>query len=87
MHEAKPSLKQRISHGMRRGLVIASYLFVVLSVLDIHKSVILPEHQIDLVEFGLNLINASALAKVILVGQELNFANRSGTRRSSIRLS
>ena len=47
-----------------------------LSLSDIHKSVILAEHQIDLVEFGLNFINASALAKVILVGQELNFANQ-----------
>jgi hypothetical protein len=76
MHEAKPTLKQRVFHGMRRVLVIASYLFVVLSLLDIHKSVILTEHHIDLVEFGLNFINASALAKVILVGQELNFANQ-----------
>jgi hypothetical protein len=76
MHEAKPTLKQRVFHGMRRGLVIVSYLFVVLSLFDIHKSVILPEHQIALVEFGLNFINASALAKVILVGQELNFANQ-----------
>jgi len=76
MHEAKPALKQRVFHGMRRGLVIASYLFVMLSLLDIHKSVILAEYQIDFVEFGLNFINASALAKVILVGQELNFANQ-----------
>ena len=76
MHEAKSTLKQRVFHGMRRGLVIASYLFIVLSLLDMHKSVILAEHQIDLVEFGLNFINASALAKVILVGQELNFANQ-----------
>jgi hypothetical protein len=76
MDEAKPTLKQRVFHGMRRGLVIASYLFVVLSLLDIHKSVILAEYQIDLVEFGLNFINALALAKVILVGQELNFANQ-----------
>lgn len=63
---------------MRRGLVIASYLFVVLSLLDIHRAVILAEHQFDLVEFGLNFINASALAKVILVGQELNLANQFG---------
>ena len=76
MHEAKPTLKQRVFHGMRRGLVIVSYLFVVLSLLDIHKSVILAEHHIDLVEFGLNFINASALAKVVLIGQELNFANQ-----------
>jgi xanthine/uracil/vitamin C permease (AzgA family) len=76
MDEAKPTLKQRGFHGMRRGLVIASYLFVVLSLLDIHKSVILADYQVDLMEFGLNFINALALAKVILVGQELDFANQ-----------
>ena len=81
MHEAKSTLKQRVFHGMRRGLVIASYLFIVLSLLDMHKSVILAEHQIDLVEFGLNFINALALAKVMLVGQELNFARRSSIKR------
>src|SRR5262249_17523807 len=63
---------------MRQGLVIASYLFIVFSLFDIHKSVILAEHQIDLVEFGLNFLNASALAKVILVAQELNLADQFG---------
>jgi hypothetical protein len=76
MHEAKPTMRQRVFHGMRRALVLASYLFVVFILLDIHKSVILAEHQIDLMEFGLDFINASALAKVILVGQELNLANQ-----------
>jgi hypothetical protein len=76
MNEAKRTWKQRVFHGMREGLVIVSYLFVVFSLFDIHKSVILAEHQIDLVQFGLNFINAWALAKVILVGQQLNLADQ-----------
>ena len=76
MNEAKRTWKQRVFHGMREGLVIVSYLFVVFTLFDIHKSVILAEHQIDFVEFGLNFINASALAKVILVGQQLNLADQ-----------
>jgi hypothetical protein len=76
MNEAKRTWKQRVFHGMREGLVIVSYLFVVFSLFDIHKSVILAEHQIDLVQFGLNFINAWALAKVVLVGQQLNLADQ-----------
>ena len=74
MNEPKRTWKQRFSHGIKQGLAIASYLFVVFTLFDIHKSVILAEYQFDLVEFGLNFINASALAKVILLGQELDFA-------------
>jgi len=76
MREAKRPLKQRLWHGMRQGLIIVSYLFIVLSLLDIYKSAILAEYRLDFVEFGLNLITASALAKVILVGQELNLAEQ-----------
>jgi hypothetical protein len=76
MNEVKRTLKQKVLPGMRRGLVILSYLFVVFSTLDIYKSVILAEHQIDLMRLGLNFINASALAKVILVGQELKLADQ-----------
>jgi hypothetical protein len=70
------TLGHRVFYGMKRCLVIASYLFVVFSLFDIHKSVILAKHQIDLLEFGLNLINALTLAKVVLVGQELHLADQ-----------
>jgi hypothetical protein len=75
VNETKRTWKQRIFHLLKQGVVITCYLFVVFSLFDIHKSVILAEHQINLVEFGLNFINAWALAKVILVGQELNLAD------------
>jgi hypothetical protein len=60
---------------MRENLLIAFYLFVVFSLFATYKAVILAEHQIDFVPYGLALINALALAKVILVGQELHLAD------------
>jgi hypothetical protein len=74
--DVKATLPQRALKGLRHALVIVSYLFVVLSLFDIHKSVISADHQIDLVQFGLNFINAWALAKVILVGQSMKLADQ-----------
>lgn len=76
MSEAKRTLKQRVSHGVREYLVIAFYLFVVFSMFATYKSVMLAEHQIDFAPHGFALINALALAKVVLVAQELHFADR-----------
>lgn len=76
MSEAKRKLKQRVIHGMRDYLIIFLYLFVVFSLFATYKAAILAEHQIDLVPQGLALINALALGKVILVGQELHLADR-----------
>lgn len=66
-------LKQKVAHGMRQYLVISFYLFAVFSLLVVHKSLILAEHRIDYRLHGFALINALALAKVMLVAQELHF--------------
>jgi hypothetical protein len=76
LSEAKRTLKQRVFHGMREYLLIAFYLFVVFSLFAIYKSVILAEDHIDFAPHGLALINALALAKVVLVGQELHMADQ-----------
>jgi hypothetical protein len=74
--EAKRTLKQRVFHGMREYLVSTLYLFVVFSLFAIYKSVILEEHRMDLLPIGLAFVNALALAKVMLVGQELHLADQ-----------
>jgi hypothetical protein len=74
--EAKRTLKQRAVHGMREYLVISFYLFVVFALFATYKSVILAQHHIDFAPHGLALINALALAKVILVAQELHLADQ-----------
>jgi hypothetical protein len=61
---------------MREYLLISLYLFVVFSLFAIYKAAILAEHHIDLVPQGLALINALALGKVILFGEELRVANQ-----------
>jgi hypothetical protein len=51
------------------------YHFVVFSLLVVYKSLILAEHHIAFARHGFALINALALAKVMLVAQELHLAD------------
>lgn len=76
MSEAKRTLKQKAVHEVSEYLVISLYLFVVFSLLVFHKSVILGERHIDFALHGFALINALALAKVMLVAQELHLADQ-----------
>jgi hypothetical protein len=74
--ETKLTLKQRAFRGAREYLMISLYLFVVFGLFAIYKSVILAEQHIDFEPQGLALINALALGKVILIAQELHFAEQ-----------
>ncbi len=76
MPGADPTLKQKILRGMREFLGSTLYLFVVFALFDIYRSVILQQQQMDLLPLGLSLVNALALAKVMLVGQELHLADQ-----------
>jgi hypothetical protein len=76
MSETKPTLKQRILHGTTEFLLSAAYLFVVFSLFAIYKAVIVEEHRMGFLPIGLSLVNALALAKVMLLGQELHLADQ-----------
>ena len=76
MSETKRALKQKAVHELREYLVMSFYLFVVFSLFVIYKSVILAEHHIDFALHGFALINALALAKVMLVAQELHLGDQ-----------
>jgi len=56
--------------------MIAVYLWLVLGLLVMHKSVILAEYHIDFAYHGLALINALALAKVMLVAKDLHLGEQ-----------
>ena len=71
MDTSTPTLKQRAFHEFKEFLIIALYLWVVFGLLVLHKSMILAEHHIDFTYHGLALINALALAKVMLVARHL----------------
>ena len=75
MNALNRALKQRAYHEMKEYLVLSFYLWVVFSLLILYQSVILAEHHIAFALHGLALINALALAKVMLVAQDLHFAD------------
>ena len=66
------TLGQRAFHELKEGLIITLYLWAVFGLLVMEKSMILAEHHVDFVYHGLALINALALAKVMLVARHLH---------------
>jgi cytochrome c oxidase subunit IV len=72
----KPTLKKKAVHEVREYLLISLYLFVVFSLLVVHRSMILAEYHINYTLHGFALINALALAKVMLIAQDMHLADQ-----------
>ena len=71
------SLKQRAYHELKEFLVMTIYLWVVLGLFVLYKSVVLAQYHInDGVEYGFAILNALALAKVMLIAQSLHLGDR-----------
>ena len=73
----KPSIKQRIVAGAKKFYIIVGYLWVVLSLLELHRLAIFRElNRTDRIDYriALALINALVLGKVVLVADELHLA-------------
>jgi hypothetical protein len=75
MSESKRSLKAKAIHGMREYFIIFVYLWIIFTLLVAYRAVILSQHDIEFVPNGFALLNALALAKVILIAQELHLAD------------
>jgi hypothetical protein len=73
MNAPNRNLKQRVYRGMKDFLVITCYLWVVFALFVLYRSVISSEEHIPFAAHGFALLNALALAKVMLVAQELHF--------------
>jgi hypothetical protein len=76
MSTTHPGLKQKVFGEVKEGLIITLYLWAVFGLLVLHKSIVLAEHHIDFTYHGLALINALALAKVMLLARKLDFFGR-----------
>jgi|SRR5215813_2538161 len=73
-NDAKRSRKERVLEKAKQLIVIVSYLWVFLSVLQLHRAFILAEHKIQYSNAeGLvfALINAWVLGKFVLIGESL----------------
>jgi hypothetical protein len=76
MNASNRTLKQKAYQGVKEYLVISCYLCIVFSLFALYKSVILAEHHIAIASQGFALLNGLALAKVMVVAQELHFADQ-----------
>ena len=74
--DSMPSnLAHRIYHQVIQFLLIAIYLFVVFAVLAVHEEVVAAKNGIAYHFYGFAIINALILGKVMLVAEDLHFAN------------
>src|SRR5262249_60213491 len=72
----KPGKKQKIVHELQSLLWNFLYLALFFLVLRTYTHLILLERQISYVAYGLTLIKALALAKIILTGETLRLGER-----------
>ena len=73
--ERKLSLKQRVFDEVIKFLAIAFYLWVMFGVFALHESVVSAKDHINYHFYGFAVINALILGKVMLVAQDLRFAD------------
>jgi hypothetical protein len=79
MHSTKqesPSLKQKLVHEIRQLLFIAAYLASFFLVFKLYTRLVLAEYGVDYFAYGLTLLKALALAKIILTAEALHLGER-----------
>ncbi len=72
----KPTLKERVLQEVRKFAGIFIYLWVVFTVLLAHEWVVLSENHISFKFYGLAALNALVLAKIMLIADNVRFAER-----------
>ena len=75
LHERKLSLKQRVFDEVVKFLAIALYLWVTFGVFALHEWVVSAKDHIDYHFYGFAFVNALVLGKVMLVAEDLHFAD------------
>ena len=72
----KRSLKSRLADELRKFLMIFAYLWVVFSVFLLHEWAVLASNHISFTFYGLALVNALILSKIVLIAEAFGFAER-----------
>lgn len=73
---AKPSLKERALDELKTYWVITLYLWLFLGSFAAYRKLILAETGVTYVHFGLALVQALIIAKVVLIGRLFGFSRR-----------
>ena len=75
LHDRKKNLKHRLVDEVIKFLAIAFYLWVVFGVFALHESVVSAKDHINYHFYGFALVNALILGKVMLIAEDLHFAD------------
>ena len=75
LHERKRDLKQRVFDEVIKFLVIAVYLWTMFGMFALHESLVSAKDHINYHFYGFALANALILGKVMLVAEDLHFAD------------
>jgi hypothetical protein len=75
-HAPKPSLKTRLYEELRKFLMIFAYLWLVFFVFFLHEWAVLANSHVSFTFYGLAVVNALVLAKIMLIAEAFGFANR-----------
>jgi hypothetical protein len=73
VNTSSKKVKQRVYSAMKEFLVVTIYLWVVLGLFAIYRSVIRAEDHVSLADKSFALINALVLAKVMVIAKEFHF--------------
>jgi GYF domain 2 len=72
----KPGLKAKLYDELRRFLMIFAYLWIVFFVFLVHEWIVLADNHIGFRFYGLAVINALVLSKIMLIAEGLRFGER-----------
>jgi hypothetical protein len=73
---AKPSLKERALEELKAYWLITLYLWLFLGCFTIYRRLILAESGVPYLNYGIALIEALVIAKVVLIGRIFGFTRR-----------
>ena len=74
--ERKITLKEKATLQLKEFLVMFIYLWLILGLFAIHRSIVLAEAHYNYQEQGFAIVNALILAKIMLIGEDLNLGSR-----------
>ena len=78
MTDFKQNLKARALHEFASFATMFAYLWVMFLLFQIHQYVVLAQQQIPFTRYGIGLVNALVLAKVMLVADDLRLGEWRG---------
>lgn len=75
-HEGRIGWKQRLGHELTTYVLNVLYLFIFFGLFTLYRRLILEENQLVYLHYGISLIKALVLAKVIMIGDALGLGRR-----------